>query len=274
MTKLIFRIDPGDRLARTLELPRPPGFYLEIAADRVGEEVLFGTSDVPGIWSVLAIGRFARWTSNDQAVHFAFEDVRLLREPVAIVTEGDPESDRRLEPYLLDTLLDDDLALIFSHDLEFAQTTTTPISMAAEEPAHFGTGHIAGGLSHEPQEPSFFHAVAHAYDWRCAISGIKQTSLDGRFHDGVVLGIEEPHVRQMGAPRDGMFLSSSFGFAYRHGLVAIGDDYDLIVHSDIPAQMQAFLETSNPKARLHVPENSDNWPDRHAARRHRQRFGY
>lgn len=274
MTKLIFRIDPGDQLTRVLELQRPLGHYTDIADDRLGEEVLFGTSDVPGIWNVLAFGRFARWTSDDRSIHFTFEDVRLLRQPVAIVTEGDPESDRLFEPYLLDTLLDDDLALIFGRDLEFVQAAASPISVAAEEQAHFGVGHVVGGLGHAPQEPGFFHSVADAYGWCCAVSGIKQTSLDGRIHEGVVLGIEEPHVRQQGVPRDGMFLSSSFAFAYRHGLVAIGDDYSLIMHSDMPAPMQVFLETSNPEARLRVPENRADWPDKQALRRHRQRFGY
>ena len=274
MTKLIFRIDPGDQLNKSFQLRLPLGHYLDIAADRLGEEVLFGRSDVPGIWEVLAIGRFARWTSNDQSTHFVFEEVRLLREPVALVTEGDPESDRLFEPYLLDTLLDDELAGIFAPDLEFAQASTTPLSVAAEGQTGFVTGHIVGGLSHEPQGPGFFHWVANAYGWRCAISGIEQKSPDGRFYEGVVIGIEDPYVRHSGLPKDGMFVSSSFAFAYRHGLLALGEDYDLIRHSDLPAEMRMFLEIANPAALLRLPEDPRTWPDREASRRHRHRFGY
>lgn len=274
MNRLIFRIDPGDRLTGTFQLKCPLDHYVDIAADRIGEEVLFGHSAVPGIWSVFAIGRFADWISNDQSVLFTFKNIRLLGKAVAIVTEGDPESDRLFAPYLLDTLVDDDLALISAPDLEFAQSATTPLSVAAEGQAGFIAGHVVGGLRHDPQDPGFFHSVAEAYDWRCAISGIGQRSLDGQFHEGMVLGLEEPYVRQSGSPKDGMFVSSSFAFAYRHGLVAVGDDYDVLRHRELPAEMRMFLEIANPTAMLRLPRNPGYRPDLEAAGRHRRKFGY
>lgn len=274
MTKLIFRIEPGDHLTKSFRLQCPLSHYADIAADRIGEEVLFGHSVVPGIWSVLAVGRFANWVSDDDSVFFSFEGIRLLREPVPIVTEGDAESDRLFTPYLLDTLMDDDLALISARDLEFAQQTTSPLSVAAEAQAGFGAGHVVGGLRHDPQAPDFFHSVADAYDWRCAISGIRQRSLDGRWYEGVVLGVEEPYARQGGSPSEGMFVSSSFAFAYRHGLVALGEDYDVLRHRELPAEMRMFLEISNPQAMARLPENPAHWPDLDAIGRHRSKFGY
>ena len=274
MTKLIFRIDPGDQVSEAFQLQRPLGHYVEIAADRIGEEVLFGYSVVPGIWSVLAVGRFADWRSNDQSVLFGFENVRWLNEPVAIVTEGDPESDRLFAPYLLDTLMDEDLALISAPDLEFVQPATTPMSVAAEGQAAFVSDYVLGAARPGPVTSGFFHSVAEAYNWRCPISGIRQHSLDGRFHEGVAIGIEEPHARRAGLPRDAMFVSSSFGFAYRHGLVVLGEDYDLLRHPDLPAEMRMLLEIANPTAMLRLPGNPAHWPDLDAAGRHRRKFGY
>lgn len=274
MTKLIFRVEPGDHLTEIFSLQCPSNHYAEIAADRIGEEVLLGHSVVPGIWSVLAVGRFADWSSDDHSVFFSFEGIRLLREPVTIVTEGDAESDRVLTPYMLDTLLDDDLALISARNREFAQQTTSPLSVAAEAQVGFGTGHVVGGLRHDSQAPAFFHAVADAYGWRCAISGIRQRSPDGRWYDGMVLGVEEPYVRPGGSQNEGMFVSSSFAFAYRHGLVALGDDYDVLRHRDLPAEMRMFLEIANPQAMACLPENPAHWPDLDAIGRHRTKFGY
>lgn len=274
MSKLIFRIDPGDQVPESFELQHPLGHHVGIAADRIGEEVLFGHSVVPGIWSVLAIGRFADWRANDQSVFFVFESIRWFDEPVAIVTEGDPESDRRFAPYLLDTLMDEDLASISAPDLEFAQPATTPMSVAAEGQTGFVSDHLLRWERPRPEVSGFFHSVAEAYDWRCPISGIRQQSLDGRIHEGVVIGVEAPYARRTGLPRDAMFVSSSFGFAYRHGLIVLGEDYDLLRHPDLSAEMRMLLEIANPAAMLRLPKDPAHWPDLDAAGRHRRKFGY
>lgn len=272
-TGLIFRIDPGDITSSTLTLQVPA--FLEdigIAAERVGEDVVFGHSDVPGIWMAHACGRFDDWTQQEDGILLRFSDVRSLPDPVTIVTEGDPESDWQFRPYLVDTLFAQDMARL--RRPVFEQSSVTPMATAAEDQPSFRAGRIVGGLQFAVQDETFFHNVAAAYSWRCAISRVRQSSIDGLAQEGVVIGVEEPYARDSGAENQGLFLSGSFAFAYRHGLIAIGDEYELLRHVELDARMRMFLEISNPTALLHKPDSPEHWPSLEAIRRHRRKFGY
>src|SRR5690606_10902724 len=109
---------------------------------------------------------------------------------------------------------------------------------------------VYGGLHLEPQGPRFFHSVAAVYRWSCAFTGMRQDSPDGRFREGVVIGIDDPYELQDGPRSQGLFVSSSVAFCYRHGLLAIGEDYDILRHPELSAEMRIFLETINRKALL------------------------
>ena len=137
MTKLIFRIATDETLTAPFELRFPLSLYLEIAADRAGEMVFFGHSDVPGIWTVVAMGRFAGWSNDVQTANFSFDEIDVLSEPVVVVTDGDAESDRLRKPYALDTLLEEDLALVFARNRNFEQSAFSPQSVAAEDQAPY-----------------------------------------------------------------------------------------------------------------------------------------
>lgn len=272
-TKLIVRTDFAAAAQSELTL-RFPGIYESHAIDRMGEDIVFGQSDVPGIWRLHAIGRLESWARAGDSVDFRFVDIRRLPESITIVTEGDPESDRHFAPYMIDTLLPEEMAGLLPGKLGLEQALQTPIVTLAEGYSEVIVGSLVGGLHFEAQGKTFFHKAAAAYSQRCAISHMRQSSIDGLAQEGVVIAIDEPFVRHEGAERDGLFLSSSFAFAYRYGLLAIGDDYELLRHQTMEAEMRMFLEIANRKAMLRLPEDPAHWPDLDAARRHRNKFGY
>lgn len=273
-TGLIFRVDKNDSLQSALSLTFPNTYEMsDIFSERVGEDVVLGHSDAPGLWNAIAVGKFVDWSIEEHVITLLVSHVQLLSELVPLVTAGDQESDSSFLPYLVDTLFAEDLARVFDQAKSYAHSAATPMAVA-EVQTGFEAGLVSGGLRLELQDKTFFHKVGKAYEWRCCVSRLSQRSLDGSFREGVVMGIDEPLRGEVGKEADGIFLSSSIGFAYRHGLLAIGEDYDVLRHQNLSAEMRTFLEVVNPKAILDLPKDPGHWPDLDAARRHRLKFGY
>lgn len=273
-TRLIFRIEREDSLVRDMSYEMFAHFEMvEIVASRIGEDIILGLSDIPGIWSAVATAKLADWTLEGQKVSLRFSNVEALPEPIGLVTAGDREADSAFRPYQMDAVEEKDLPRSFQSVNKYEQSPT-PHAKAAEVQQRFEAGRLSGGLRLEAQDETFFHKVGRAYAWACCVSGMGQRSLDQLFCDGVVLGVGEPLGKYEWREADGLFFSSSFGFAYRHGLLAIGDDYEILRHRALTAEMRMFLEVCNPKAMLWLPSDPLHWPNLEAARRHRTRFGY
>lgn len=276
MSALIFRIDPQQIRSEVLSMRFSDREIIEsIVVERIGEQVALGASDVPGIWSILATGELTGLRRSEGEMHLDISNVLPMGLPIDVVTAGDKYADDRFSPYALD-VLDDEEDLVRVFGTGSYQQDPAPRVLAAAESARtkFQGGVLYGGLHLEPQRPEFFHSVAAAYQWRCAFTGMSQASLDGRFQEGLVIGIDEPYEMREGPPSQGLFVSSSIAFCYRHGLLAIGEDYDILRHPVLGAEMRIFLETINRKALLVLPKDEANRPDLEAARRHRLRFGY
>lgn len=277
MSALIFRIDSEQARRGVLSLRLSDREIVEsIVLERIGEQVALGVSDVPGIWTILATGELAGLRRGEGEMHLDISHVLLMDLPVDVVTAGDKHADDQFSPYALDVLDDqEDLARVFGTAQSYQQEPAPRVLAAAESArTKFQGGVLYGGLQLEPQGPRFFHSVAASYQWRCAFTGMSQASPDGRFQEGVVIGIDEPYEMPEGSPSQGLFVSSSVAFCYRHGLLAIGEEYDILRHAELSAEMRIILETINRKALLVLPEDEADWPDLQAARRHRLKFGY
>lgn len=276
MSALIFRIESRQARSGVLSLSFSDSELIEsIVIERTGEQIALGVSGVPGIWTVLATGTLAGQRRGEGEVHLDISEVTTLAVPVDVVTAGDEHADAELSPYALDILDEEDMARVFGAAESYRQEPAPRVLAAAESArTKFQGGVLYGGLHLEPQGPKFFHSVAAAYQWRCAFTGMSQASPGGRFQEGVVIGIDEPYEMPEGPPSQGLFVSSSVAFCYRHGLLAIGEDYDILRHPELSAEMRIFLETINRKALLILPKDEANRPDLEAARRHRLRFGY
>lgn len=276
MSALIFRIDPSQARGGVLSLSfADRAFIEEILLDRVGDRIALGVSDVPGIWTIIATGVLKGMARDGNEVRAEIIDIAVPALPVDVVTAGDLHADATFAPYALDVIEDEDqIARVFAAVEPYRQEPAPHVLAAEAAGAMVQGGVLHGGLQLESQGPKFFHGVAAAYQWRCAFSGLCQTSLDGRFQEGVVIGIDEPYELHDGSPSQGLFVSSSIAFCYRHGLLAIGEDYDILRHPKLEAEMRIFLEAVNRKALLVLPEEQTHWPDLDAARRHRRRFGF
>ena len=276
MSALIFSIEPGLLPSGKFSLDFSDRELIEnIALERAGERTALGTSDLPGIWTIHATGTLrAIWRSAER-VHLDISDLVTLPAPVEVVTAGDRYADTEFSPYVVDVLEDDAFSRVFGSTEAYEQQLV-PRALAAEEAAgaNFLSGMLYGGLHLDPQGPKFFHGVAAAYQWRCAFTGMCQASPDGRFQEGVVIGVDEPYEFYDAPPAQGLYVSNSVAFCYRHGLLAIGEDYDILRHPKLGAEMRIFLEMVNRRALLIRPDDAYAWPDLDAARRHRQRFGF
>ena len=276
MSALILRIDPSQARSGVLSLNFPNrAFIVEILLDRAGERIALGVSDVPGVWTVIATGMLKGMAHDGGDVRAEIFDIAGLALPVDVVTAGDLYADAAFAPYALDVIEDEhQIARIFPASEIYQQEPAPHLLVAEAAGAMVQGGVLYGGLQLESQGSKFFHSVAAAYQWRCAFTGMCQSSPDGRFQEGVVLGIDEPYELRHDPPSQGLFVSSSIAFCYRHGLLAIGEDYDILRHPKLEAEMRIFLDAVNRKALLVLPEEQTHWPDLDAARRHRQRFGF
>lgn len=275
MTALIFRIDPQCLEAGTSISLADREFAEELVLDRKGEKVAFGSSQVPGLWNVVAIGRLADYARDKGMIRIFFSDVVVLDHPVPVVTEGDPQTDDAMVAYAIDTMFESDMERVFGAPERYAQNLAPPL-MAIAESAGFA---VSGGTAYgapwmEQQHSGFFSKVAAAYAWRCAFTGMSQVSLDGLSREGMVLGLEAPFRVEGSEVSRGVFVSASVAFCYRHGLLAIGDDYEILRRPELCAHMRMILEVVNRTAMINLPSNPRSWPDLEAARRHRHSFGY
>lgn len=276
MSALIFRIESQQVRTGMLSLSFSDADLIEsVVRERMDEKVALGASDVPGIWTILAIGKISGLWRRGDHVHLHISDITTLAVPVEAVTAGDRRADFESRPYAIDVLDQEDMARVFGR-VEVYQQETVPRVLAAAESVwtNASDGVLHGGLHLKPQGARFFYGVAVAYRWRCAFTGMSQASLDGGAREGVVLGLDDPFELRDGPPSGGLFVSGTIAFCYRHGLLAIGDEYDILRHPELGAQLRILLEMVNPKALLFLPNDQENWPDLSAARRHRLRFGY
>ena len=268
---LIFNIGAGDAERNAIVVGLIGDEASEIARAHEKQRVVVGISEVAGIWSAIGSGVLAGHWCQQAVTHFVITDIALLPHPVRIVTQGDVATDSLEQPYGLDMLEDSVAEQILGQSEAYSHTASVRL-MAAEDIQTLDSVSSLGA-SIRPDH-GFFHRVGMAYRPQCAFTGLKQETPKGDRKEGIVVGVDGEAKPGDATVAQGVFVSRTIGFCYRNGLLAIGEDYDILRHASLCAELRVLLDLVNRKALLFLPEDKVDWPDLEAARRHRQRFGY
>lgn len=272
MGNLILRVEDIEVGIPTIDLVFPA---LNLDSSFVGKAVALGRSNVPGLWSVVAVGRFIALEQSESASCIRIDTLFHLNLPLSAVSASTATADSDFTP--LDfAIIDDDAVeqLITRNALDYSQPQEER-ALSVTEAGIWGAegGQAVGHLELVPQDRSLFYRVAQAYTWECCFLHYSESAHAGRRRDGVVLAIDPPHWSQ-GTVSDAIFVNPILAFPFREGLVAIGDDYEILRSRDLSAGLRTILDITNPKALLALPEAYEDWPDLSALERHRRRFGY
>ena len=101
------------------------------------------------------------------------------------------------------------------------------------------------------RDQMFSTGIKRAYNNTCAISGIKIINGGGRAE------VQAAHIQPVAAngpdsPRNGVALSSTLHWMFDHGLIAIADDYSLLLKEN--AIPNSLLSLVNHNQRLRLPD--------------------
>ncbi len=119
------------------------------------------------------------------------------------------------------------------------------------------------------RDRAFTRKIASAYDFTCAMTGLKLINGGGRTE------IEAAHIRPVGAEhhgpdstRNGLALSRTFHWLFDRGVISIADDYKIIlVEKSVPDQLKHLLL---PEGKIRVPDDPLLRPHRQFLRYHRE----
>ncbi|WP_347303669.1 HNH endonuclease [Croceibacterium sp. TMG7-5b_MA50] len=120
------------------------------------------------------------------------------------------------------------------------------------------------------RDASFRGLVCDAYGGRCAVTRLRM--LDGRDNPEV----QAAHIWSVadGGPdvvQNGIALSGTVHWLFDRHLIAIGDDYRLIVaKGKVPAEFQAVYGQHGTE--LHLPMKPEEWPHTSFLEKHRAKF--
>jgi putative restriction endonuclease len=119
------------------------------------------------------------------------------------------------------------------------------------------------------RDRAFARKIASAYDFTCAMTGLKLINGGGRPE------IEAAHIRPVGAEhhgpdstRNGLALSRTFHWLFDRGVISIADDYKIIlVEKSVPDQLKDLLL---PGGKIRVPDDPLSRPHQQFLRYHRE----
>lgn len=139
---------------------------------------------------------------------------------------------------------------------------------AAEEQQPFRSSVVTSRLF---RDHAFAKRIASAYDFTCAMTGLKLINGGGRPE------IEAAHIRPVGSqhhgpdsPRNGLALSRTFHWLFDRGQISIADDYRIIlVEESIPEQLKRLLLR---EGKIRVPDDPLLRPHPQFLRYHREKI--
>lgn len=138
--------------------------------------------------------------------------------------------------------------------------------LAAEDQQAFRRSVLTSRLL---RDQAFSRKVASAYDFTCAMTGLKL--INGGGHSE----IEAAHIRPVGSEhhgpdsiRNGLALSRTFHWLFDRGIISIADDYQvLMVDRSVPDQLKRLLL---PERKIMVPDDPLSRPHPRFLRYHRE----
>ncbi len=127
---------------------------------------------------------------------------------------------------------------------------------------------IAAQLVHRPfRDQAFRHAVRRAYQNTCAFTGLSILNGGGRPE------VQAAHIQAVedhgpDSIRNGIALSGTVHWMFDRGLLALGDDYEILVKRDkVPSTVSDLLL---PSGKMRLPEAAEDHPLPEFIRRHRR----
>lgn len=119
----------------------------------------------------------------------------------------------------------------------------------------------------------FRKAILEIYDHQCAVSGLKVADAKNRSL------VDACHITPFAEScndsiRNGLALSPTFHRAFDRGLIAISDDYRVLVHPELKDLSPQSGIRQYAHHEIFLPTNSRYHPSLNSLRAHRRRFGF
>ena len=203
-------------------------------------------------------GRYFETAANTSTSIFQRAAMRPISDSdfTAIVKAGlreifDPENHR---------LLDIDTAVLDEEACGFFDNPQTAFERPIEQIL----------LNRPLRDAAFRHSVRSAYDFTCAVTGLKMRNGGGRPE------VQAAHIWAVadGGPdsvSNGLALSQTAHWMFDRGLIGIRDDYSLIVsHNQVPGPMRHLF--GERETRIHLPQDPRHRPNPFYLAKHRERF--
>jgi putative restriction endonuclease len=155
-------------------------------------------------------------------------------------------------------------------DLERIEATRydPQTSRVEEAPAPFERP-VLERLTRRPfRDVAFRRKVREAYDYRCAMSGLRLRNGGGRPE------VQAAHIRPVerqgsDAVRNGLALSGTLHWMFDRGLVSVAEDHTILVsRNKVPGEVVERLIL--PEGKLQLPLDRRNWPHPENLRWHRE----
>jgi putative restriction endonuclease len=154
-------------------------------------------------------------------------------------------------------------------DLERIEAARYDAMVGVEEPFTPFERPVIERLTSRPyRDVAFRRKVREAYDYRCAMSGLRLRNGGGRPEVNAAHII--PVERQgSDAVHNGLALSGTLHWMFDRGLVSVADDWSILVsRNKVPGDVVDRLIV--PDGRLVLPAERRNWPNRTSLRWHRE----
>lgn len=125
-------------------------------------------------------------------------------------------------------------------------------------------------VTRKVRDASFRRQVRLAYDFRCAITGLRIVDRRGRSE------AQAAHIHSVanGGPdlvQNGIALTSTAHWLFDNHLVSIDSDFSLLVASDgIPVELKSLIQPA--RSRILLPKRPQDWPAERFLAIHREAF--
>lgn len=266
-----------------------PKAYLKAIQDGVGDWAIYyepvkagprGYFAVAKVARVIpkpgAMGRFLALIEPGSYLPFDREVPRLQEgrpfEAALTAPDGSPKSGGA-QQLAVRRLPDAEFAAIIRlglpADLEAVEASRYDPAREVDDAAAVFERPVIERLTSRPyRDVAFRRKVREAYDYRCAMSGLRLRNGGGRPE------VQAAHVRPVehkgsDSVRNGLALSGTLHWMFDRGLLSVADDQSILVsRNKVPAEVVDRLIV--PQGKLCLPHDARNWPHPENLRWHRE----